>query len=66
MCVSHVPTVCARVCSSTLHRCSIAAKLKNCTGPEIVKDPNGANKALWEGMAMAQKMGLVKSIGVSN
>ena len=34
--------------------------------PHQTKDPVAANNALWKGMQMALKMGLTRSIGVSN
>eukprot|EP00041_Stephanoeca_diplocostata_P015856 m.305232 g.305232 ORF g.305232 m.305232 type:complete len:421 (+) comp20177_c0_seq1:127-1389(+) len=55
-----------RPCQQLGKACSIDPVLSNCTGPDLIKDPNAANNALWQGMMHAQKLGLVKSIGVSN
>lgn len=55
-----------RPCQQFSQQCSIDPKLSNCTGPNPIPNPTASNNALWAGMATAQKMGLVKSIGVSN
>ena len=55
-----------RPCEQSQQKCSIAPKISNCTGPVTVKDPTAANNQLWKGLQQAKKMGLVKSIGVSN
>jgi diketogulonate reductase-like aldo/keto reductase len=55
-----------RPCEQTKQKCSIAPKLSNCSGPVVVKDATAANNKLWAGLQQAKKMGLVKSIGVSN
>jgi len=59
-----------RPCQQLKKKCSLdpgaAATQGNCTGPDLIKDSTAANNALWEGMQHAQKLGLVRSIGVSN
>eukprot|EP00038_Savillea_parva_P020013 m.30218 g.30218 ORF g.30218 m.30218 type:complete len:331 (-) comp4680_c0_seq1:145-1137(-) len=55
-----------RPCQQFSQKCSIAPKLQNCTGPNPIADPTASNNALWQGLAKAQALGLVKSIGVSN
>ena len=57
-----------RPCEQLQQKCSIAAKLTNCSGPTPLTPPEAtkANNALWAGLMQAKKAGLVKSIGVSN
>jgi len=55
-----------RPCEQTGQNCSIDAGLSNCSGPVTVKNFTAANNLLWKGLQQAKKMGLVKSIGVSN
>jgi len=57
-----------RPCEQLEQKCSIAAKLTNCSGPTPLTPPEAtkANNALWAGLMQAKKAGLVKSIGVSN
>ena len=57
-----------RPCEQLEQKCSIAAKLTNCSGPTPLSATQAleANNALWAGLMQAKKAGLVKSIGVSN
>lgn len=55
-----------RPCQQFAQKCSIAAKLTNCSGPSPIADPAAANNALWKGLQDAKALGLVRSIGVSN